>query len=64
MWIEVTGKRTGKKILINTDFIQSVYEADGGGVTIDLGGYAANYFEVVGSYKDIRDLISEGEWRK
>ena len=64
MWVEVVGAKTGKKILINTDFIQSVYEPDGKAVVIDLGGYANNYFEVVGSYKDIRDLITEGEWKR
>lgn len=62
MWIEVTGKETGRKFLVNTDFVQFAYEADGVGVIIAVG--ERDSFVVVGNYKDIRDLISEGEWRK
>lgn len=62
MWIEVTGKETGKKFLVNTDFVQYVYEADGGGVIIAVG--ERDSFVVVGNYKDIRELVSEGEWTR
>ena len=62
MWIEVTGKETGKKYLVNTDFVQCVYEADGGGVIITVG--ERDSFVVVGNYKDIRELVSEGEWTR
>ena len=65
MWVEVTNKETGNRILINTKFIQSVYPLrDDSAVVIDLGGYANNVFKVNGTYKEIRDLITDGEWTK
>lgn len=65
MWVEVTSKETGKRVLINTKFIQSVYSLrDDSAVVIDFGGYADNVFKVNGTYKEIRDLITVGEWTK
>lgn len=64
MWIEVMSKASGKNVLINTRYVQSVYPKsldEDNGVVIDFGEYADNYFIVEGSYKKIRDLVSDGE---
>ena len=64
MWIEVMSKASGKNVLINTRYVQSVYPKsldEDNGVVIDFGEYADNYFIVEGSSKKIRDLVSDGE---
>ena len=63
MWVEVTVKVSGKKVLINSELVQSVYQGDEG-VVIDFGGHVENFFVVKGDYEEIRSLISYGVWLK
>ena len=63
-WIEVVGAISKRPILVNVEYIQSVYEYDGKTV-IDLGNYAENMVVPEMTYEEVRELLTGGEyWKK
>lgn len=63
-WIEVNGAVSNKPILVNVDYIQSVYEYEGN-IVIDLGDYEENCVVPNMTYEEVRDLVTGGEyWKK